>query len=748
MTRQFSFIIQGKSDTMVTIEEGDFSGDGFTDLKFTLEVTGGRPADLRGLFWDIEDNDPTGWFVYEPESPDVTGSQFQADSVTDLGQGANINGKHTNKGREFDAGVRFGTPGNGSDDIQSTSFVITGGGEDLSLDEIGGERFGLRTTSPGDKVVAIAPNAPDAGDDEYTQEVEDTVVAGNVLDNDMDDDGDSLAVVAVNGSDLSVGSPVTLENGILTVDADGGFQFTPTTSFVGEQTFEYTVSDGEGGSDSAEVTIIVNEVAGITVDLQDGLAIDTGALILSADDGASANIMRGPDGTVSLELSVAVPDLPEVVDIVLAQDLSGSFFDDLPVLQAGNFVTDLLSNLSSNGADDVGFGIASYVDYPIFSLPDFPFGDPFIDFIYNTDQPITTDASIADGVLDTLITFNGVDAPEAQLVALQQIALRADGEIGFRPDAQRFVVLSTDAPYHLAGDYTPGGLNDNDTDLSDGLGIDGIEDYPSIEQLAAALSAADITPIFTVTNVAISTYEWLLVELNAIDPTIGGAVVELSSDSSNLQDAIIAGIRASTTDVALNVLSDDFGFIESVTPSSFTDVNGPSTVTFNIEIANPTDYADDVVSIEVPGFGSVDLNFDFGLENIDGTVGRDTLSGNGNANVIDGGERADIINGEGGDDRLIGGAGNDQLTGGSGADTFVLENALFRGTDELLDYEDGVDQIELSGYVGLSFVDLTIVDDGLGNAEVSVGDGNSDDPIAVVIGVPSVTLDAGDFIFS
>lgn len=748
MARQFSFIIQGKSDTMVTIEEGDFSGDGFTDLKFTLEVTGGRPADLRGLFWDIEDNDPTGWFVYEPESPDVTGSQFQADSVTDLGQGANINGKHTNKGREFDAGVRFGTPGNGSDDIQSTSFVITGGSEDLSLDEIGGERFGLRTTSLGDKVVAIAPNAPDAGDDEYTQEVEDTVVAGNVLDNDMDDDGDSLAVVAVNGSDLSVGSPVTLENGILTVNADGGFQFTPTTSFVGEQTFEYTVSDGEGGSDSAEVTITVNEVAGITVDLQDGLGIDTGALIVSTDDGASVNVTRGPDETVRFDLSVAVPDLPEVVDIVLAQDLSGSFWDDLPVLQAGDFVGDLLSSLSSNGASDVGFGIASYVDYPIFTS-DFEFGDELAgDFIYNTDQPITTDAVIADSVLDDLSTYFGVDFPEAQLVALQQIALRADGEIGFRADAQRFAVLSTDAGFHLTGDYTPGGVNDNDIDLSDGIGIGGIEDYPSIEQLAAALSAADITPIFTVTNAVIPTYQSLLGELNAIESTIGGAVVELSSDSSNLQDAIIAGIRASTTDVALNVLSDDFGFIESVTPSSFTDVDGPSTVTFDIEIASPTDYADDIITVDVPGFGAVDLNFNFGEENIEGTAGRDTLSGNGNANVIDGGERADIINGEGGDDRLIGGAGNDQLTGGSGADTFVLENALFRGTDELLDYEDGVDQIELSGYVGLSFVDLTIVDDGSGNAEVSVGDGNVDDPIAVVIGVSSVTLDAGDFIFS
>jgi len=94
-------------------------------------------------------------------------------------------------------------------------------------------------------------------------------------------------------------------------------------------------------------------------------------------------------------------------------------------------------------------------------------------------------------------------------------------------------------------------------------------------------------------------------------------------------------------------------------------------------------------------------------ENIDGTVGRDTLSGNNN--TIDGNEGADIIDGEDGNDVLIGGTGNDMLTGGLGGDIFVFEDAdKFRGTDTIIDYVDGVDTLQLSGFGALGFEDLIL----------------------------------------
>ncbi|MDF2235866.1 Ig-like domain-containing protein [Albimonas sp. CAU 1670] len=750
--RSLEFTIPGPVDTIVLVEEV-VALDGSIDLRFTVAVdeSGGVEADLRGLFWDVADESKLpGLSVVAGESPDVTDSQFGADDVTDLGNGANMKGSITKKGAGFDAGVEFGTQGIGKDDIDATSFTLSGAdGVDLSLDDIGGMRFGVRLTSVGEdgsrddslKLAAEAPHAPDAVDDDYSHE-EDTILTGNVLDNDGDADGDPLTVTEVNGSAADIGSEIAIAGGWLTLNADGSFSFTPETGFVGEASFEYKVSDGAGGTDCAEATIEVTEVTGIVASLGDGLAIAPASLTLDDDDGGISNVTRGLDGTVTFTLNVAVPDLPEKADIVLAQDLSGSFEDDLPVLKAGNFVADLLADLTLAGAEDVGFGIASFVDYPIS-----PFGNSG-DFVYTTNQGVTTNAAVADAALDLLSASGGNDIPEAQLVALQQVAARAAGEIGFRADAQRFVVLSTDATFHVASNYPGGGPNDNDADLGDGLGVGGLEDYPAVAQVAALLAAAEITPIFTVTTPLVGVYQNLLNQMNALQPGLGGSVQTLASDSSNLAAAISAGLAESTTDVDIFVSSDDYGFVQSVTPASYANVPGPSTVSFDVELSAPGSYGDDQITLTVPGFGEVTLNLSFGIELLSGTVGRDELTGNGAANLIEGGARSDKLWGEGGNDILVGGLGKDKMWGGEGDDVFVIEDAPeFRGKDCIKDFVLDEDVVELSGF-GIGFGDLVLVDSGAGHAQVFVADGKHDDPVAVLKNIASADLDAGDFIFS
>ncbi|SFI77872.1 Ig-like domain-containing protein [Albimonas pacifica] len=751
--RSLVFTIPGPVDTIVTVEE-IVAGDGSIDLRFTVEVdeSGGVQADLRGLFWDVADESVLpGMTVVGAESPDVTDSQFAANAVDDLGNGANMKGAITKKGAAFDAGVEFGTQGIGKDDVDATSFTLSGAdGVDLSLDDIGGMRFGVRLTSVGEdgsredslKLAAVAPNAPDAVDDDYSQE-EDTILTGNVLDNDVDADGDPLTVTEVDGSAAAVGTEIAIAGGWLTLNADGSFSFTPVTGFTGEASFEYTVSDGDGGEDCAEATIVVNEVAGIVASLGDGLAISPASLTLDDDDGGVSNVVRGPDGTVTFTLNVAVPDLPEKADIVLAQDLSGSFLNDLPALQNGNFVADLLADLTLAGAEDVGFGIASFIDYP-FS----PFGVGS-DFVYTTNQGVTANAAVADAAMDLLTTGGGNDTPEAQLVALQQVAARAEGEIGYRADAQRFVVLSTDAPFHFAGNYAAGGANDNDADLGDGLGMFSLEDYPSVAQVAALLAAAEITPIFTVTANMVGTYQNLLQQMNVLQPGLGGSVQTLASDSSNLAAAITAGLAESTTDVDIFVSSDDYGFVQSVTPTSYADVAGPATVSFEVSLSAPGSYGDDQITLTVPGFGQVTLDLSFGVEALTGTVGRDQLTGNGNANLIEGGARSDKLWGEGGDDILVGGLGRDKMWGGEGDDVFVIEDAPeFRGKDCIKDFVLDEDVVELVGFGGIGFGDLVITDSVGGHARIFVADGKHDDPVAVLKNIASADLDAGDFIFS
>jgi large repetitive protein len=82
------------------------------------------------------------------------------------------------------------------------------------------------------------------------------------------DNGDPLTVTAVNGSSDNVGIQITLASGaLLTVNADGSFAYDPNGQFgprgrrQRHDSFTYTISDGQGGSDTATVTLTVTGVA-------------------------------------------------------------------------------------------------------------------------------------------------------------------------------------------------------------------------------------------------------------------------------------------------------------------------------------------------------------------------------------------------------------------------------------------------------------------------------------------------------
>jgi hypothetical protein len=97
--------------------------------------------------------------------------------------------------------------------------------------------------------VTAAPNtAPNAVNDTATID-EDTPATITVLANDTDADNDTLMVTnvaaATNGTATIVGNQV---------------QFTPNANFSGAATFTYTISDGNGGTDTATVNITVNAV--------------------------------------------------------------------------------------------------------------------------------------------------------------------------------------------------------------------------------------------------------------------------------------------------------------------------------------------------------------------------------------------------------------------------------------------------------------------------------------------------------
>ena len=78
---------------------------------------------------------------------------------------------------------------------------------------------------------------------------------------------------------------------------------------------------------------------------------------------------------------------------------------------------------------------------------------------------------------------------------------------------------------------------------------------------------------------------------------------------------------------------------------------------------------------------------DAGNDRLYGHTGTDTLLGGAGDDTLQGNEDADV---------LSGGTGNDKLLGGTGADTFVFVTG--DGSDEISDFEAGIDLIDLTGY--------------------------------------------------
>ncbi|MFP4329027.1 MAG: M10 family metallopeptidase C-terminal domain-containing protein, partial [Paracoccaceae bacterium] len=79
--------------------------------------------------------------------------------------------------------------------------------------------------------------------------------------------------------------------------------------------------------------------------------------------------------------------------------------------------------------------------------------------------------------------------------------------------------------------------------------------------------------------------------------------------------------------------------------------------------------------------------------------GGQALRGGAGDDLIAGGNDDDRLDGGAGDDILVDGAGTDRLTGGPGADIFVL--SADGATDRILDFQPGLDRIDLTGFPGL-----------------------------------------------
>jgi len=100
-----------------------------------------------------------------------------------------------------------------------------------------------------------------------------------------------------------------------------------------------------------------------------------------------------------------------------------------------------------------------------------------------------------------------------------------------------------------------------------------------------------------------------------------------------------------------------------------------------------------------------------GNDSVAGSNGADTIYGGNGNDRLTGGKQNDALFGGNGFDELVGGKGDDLLTGGKGVDTFIFRLQQQNGYDTILDFETGLDHLQIEGGARIADVVLTDLGD-------------------------------------
>ncbi|MEP0913303.1 DUF4347 domain-containing protein [Leptolyngbya sp. GB1-A1] len=230
----------------------------------------------------------------------------------------------------------------------------------------------------------------------------------------------------------------------------------------------------------------------------------------------------------------AIYRINQSVDVYFLFDTSGSFQeDDLPTIRSSQAMTEAFNSLR-NTYPGIRFGLGRFG-----GAADTP---------YSGILPFSQDTE----AIENALTYLPDADDKSQLQSLQHIAKNA-ATIGFRGNSQRIAVVLTDEDFGIPGHGM--GLQRNNGDAL----IDPGEDYPTIEQTRTALLEGGIIPIFAVTGGVQFLYQTVVDQLGF------GSVVQLTSNSSNLADAIQTEIsRLVTTRDLIGIINQPI-----VTPVDF-----------------------------------------------------------------------------------------------------------------------------------------------------------------------------------
>lgn len=137
----------------------------------------------------------------------------------------------------------------------------------------------LSSQEIADIAAGPTPNSDPVANDDTATTAEDTPVSIDVLSNDTDADGDTLTVDSVTQP----------SQGVTVIEADGTITYTPNADFNGPDSFTYVVADGNGGSDSATVSVTVDPVNDSPTAADDAHVVTGGETLVVPAPGVLGN---------------------------------------------------------------------------------------------------------------------------------------------------------------------------------------------------------------------------------------------------------------------------------------------------------------------------------------------------------------------------------------------------------------------------------------------------------------------------
>ena len=718
------------ADLIIGGNDGDVvdGGTGGNDND-TLDLTDQGPLRVINQTQDADGNSTSGTIEFLDADGNVTGSMdfFEIENLL-LPENTGPDAVDDSASTQEDTAVTIPVLGNDSDPEGDTLTVTeaTSPDGDVVINPDGTITFTPNPDFNGDAeitytitdgngnedtatvTVTVSPvnDDPDAVDDTASTD-EDSPVTIDVLGNDSDVDGDPLTVTEATSPD-----------GDVTINPDGTITFTPNPDFTGEAIITYTVDDGNGGTDTAIVTVTVgavnddpDAVDSTYVVSQNETDGDTDGNAITDDTGAGKD--SDPDGDT---LTVAkVGGAVAGVGAVVAGSNGGLFtigengaidFDangEFDALADGETAETTVSYTISDGN---GGTDTANVTFIVQGTNDGPVA---------TDNAYIVDRSEAAGDVDGNVitddTGDGVDSdPEGQDLSV----IAVNGSTGNVSNAVTgdnggsFVINPDGTVDFIAGDdFDDLGLGESVTTsvtytISDGNG-------------GTDTGVAS----FTVTGTNDGTVEGTsgadLIDVDYLGDPDGDRVDNndaiLPGDKGD--DDLIFGYEGDDSIIAGNGDDEVYGGIGDDQISSGT---GNDTVFGDdgndvIDTSNPN--ADALPDVGYPGLYPADTDPNNDLDTAFGGAGDDTIFTGDDNDIIFGGSGNDIILGAG-EDQMFGGPGDDvlvaqdgdnfgeqDLIGGSGSDLFVIEDVTSIQTGSA-----GVTALDFNGLEDRLVIDL------------------------------------------